>query len=173
MKKLIIILCVVNLCMTTAAAATPNQDLYLDKIDNAFLAQMKKLKKDLTIIYKQNNIIDTAEEYIGVPYIWGGTSPRGFDCSGFTQYVFKENGYNLYRVAKMQMTQGEIIEIEDLTTGDLIFFEKTYNTQGASHVGIFIDDDQFIHCANGGVKISSLSEKYWESHLLGARRILN
>lgn len=167
MKKIVITLCVCCILPTYTMAETPNQDLLIDT--NFFIEKIQKFKT----MYKQNLIIETAEEHLGVPYVWGGTSPKGFDCSGFTQYVFKENGYNLYRVAKAQITQGEFIEIEDLTTGDLIFFERTYNTKGASHVGIFIDDGEFIHCANGGVKISSLSEKYWESHLLGARRIIN
>lgn len=118
-----------------------------------------------------SSIVETAKQYLGVPYVWGGTSPSGFDCSGFTQYVFKQCGYSLSRVASDQYSNGIYVSYSNLQSGDLVFFERTYATNGISHVGIYIGDGQFIHCANGGVKISSLSETYYSSRYYGACRI--
>lgn len=118
-----------------------------------------------------SNIIDIAQQYIGVPYVWGGTTPSGFDCSGFTQYVFRQYGYSISRIATSQYNDGTYVSYDNLSSGDLVFFVNTYATNGISHVGIYIGGGQFIHCANGGVKISSLSETYYSSRYYGACRI--
>jgi cell wall-associated NlpC family hydrolase len=108
---------------------------------------------------------------MGVPYVWGGTSPSGFDCSGFTQYVFRQCGYSINRTAAAQYSNGSYVSYDSLQAGDLVFFANTYAASGITHVGIYIGGGQFIHCANGGVKISSLSESYYSSRYYGARRI--
>jgi cell wall-associated NlpC family hydrolase len=117
------------------------------------------------------SIVSVAENYMGVPYVWGGTSPSGFDCSGFTQYVFRQCGYSINRTAAAQYSNGSYVSYSDLQAGDLVFFANTYSASGITHVGIYIGGGQFIHCANGGVKISSLSESYYSSRYYGARRI--
>lgn len=117
-----------------------------------------------------DQIVNFAMNYIGVPYVWGGTTTKGFDCSGFTQYVFKQNGVTLNRTAAQQLKNGE--KVTDLQTGDLVFFNNTYSTTAAaSHVGIYIGNNQFIHAANGGVKITSLDQEYYASRYIGARRV--
>ena len=116
-------------------------------------------------------IISTAMKYIGVPYAWGGTSPNGFDCSGFVQYVFKQHGYYLNRTAAAQYSNGVAISRSNLRAGDLVFFERTYVTNGISHVGIYIGDNQFIHAGNGGVEIASLNSNYYASRYCGACRV--
>lgn len=118
-----------------------------------------------------SDIVSIAQQYIGVPYVWGGTSPSGFDCSGFTQYVFKQCGYSISRIADAQYSDGSYVSYDNLTAGDLVFFINTYSTNGISHVGIYIGDGQFIHAANGGVKISNLSESYYSSRYYSACRI--
>ena len=117
-------------------------------------------------------IVNTAKKYIGVPYLWGGTSPKGFDCSGLVQYAFKAHGINLPRTSKEQWTVGKQISKSQLQPGDLVFFANTYTT-GVSHVGIYVGDNQFIHASSSkGVMISSLSNSYWAAHYHGCRRVL-
>ena len=117
-------------------------------------------------------IVASAKEYLGVPYVWGGTSPAGFDCSGLVQYVFAAHGISLPRTTKQQWTAGTAISRSELKVGDLVFFANTY-TSGISHVGIYIGDNQFIHASSSkGVIISSLSNTYWASHYYGCRTLL-
>lgn len=117
-------------------------------------------------------IIATAKQYIGVPYVWGGTSPSGFDCSGLTYYVFKRHGITLNRNSASQYQHGTYVSKSNLQPGDLVFFANTYR-EGISHVGIYIGDGQFIHASSSqGVTISFLSNSYWSSHYYGARRVL-
>lgn len=116
-------------------------------------------------------IVAIAQDYIGVPYVWGGTTPKGFDCSGFTQYVFDQMGYTINRTAAQQLKNG--YSVTNLKVGDLVFFKNTYaTTAAASHVGIYIGENLFIHAANGGVKITSLDHEYYAPRYIGARRIV-
>lgn len=125
-----------------------------------------------------DNIIETGKRYIDLPYFWGGTTPYGFDCSGFVQTLFLMNGYKLPRDANQQFEEGEIVkERRDLIKGDVVFF-STY-APGASHVGIFIGNGEYIHSAGRpGVAINSLNsgaENYREDldkKYIGARRII-
>ena len=116
-------------------------------------------------------IIATAKQYIGVPYVWGGSSPSGFDCSGFVQYVFGKHGITLPRTSKDQYSVGTWVSKSNLQPGDLVF----YNTSGSgvSHLGIYIGSGQFIHASTSkGVMISEMSNSYWSARYYGARRIL-
>ena len=116
-------------------------------------------------------IVNYAYNFLGTPYVWGGTSTSGFDCSGFTQYVFKQMGYSIKRTAAQQLTCG--YAVTDLQLGDLVFFENTYTTGAdASHVGIYVGDNQFIHAAGGGVKVTDLSDDYYAARYVGARRVI-
>lgn len=118
-------------------------------------------------------IVSIAKQYLGYPYIWGGSSPSGFDCSGFVQYVMKSSGYSVYRTATDQLANGSPVSRNELMPGDMVFFSNTYSTSSASHVGIYVGDGQFIHSENSrtGVVISSLSESYYDSRYIAARRI--
>ncbi len=121
---------------------------------------------------KADAIIATAKKYIGVPYLWAGTTPKGFDCSGFVQYVFKQHGISLNRTAETQYKHGTYVSKSNLKPGDLVFFQNTYKA-GISHVGIYIGDGKFIHASSSkGITISNLSSSYYASHYYGARRIL-
>ena len=119
-------------------------------------------------------IAATAQKYIGCAYVFGGTSPSGFDCSGFAQYVCAQYGISIYRTADMQLNNGYSVSYDNLQPGDLVFFARTYETSSAaSHVGIYIGGGQFVHAANSssGVKVSYLSEDYYASRYVGARRV--
>ena len=121
---------------------------------------------------KADATIATAKKYIGVPYLWGGSTPSGFDCSGFVQYVFKVHGISLNRTCETQYKHGSYVSKSNLKPGDLVFFQNTYK-EGISHVGIYIGGGQFIHASSSkGVVISNLSSSYYVSHYYGARRIL-
>lgn len=114
-------------------------------------------------------VIHFAEQFLGVPYVWGGTSPSGFDCSGFTQYVMQHFNVSLYRTSESQFAQGIPVSYNNLQPGDLVFF-STY-APGASHVGIYIGNGLMIDAEDVGVAIDSISNSYWAPKYLGARRV--
>lgn len=111
-------------------------------------------------------VVGIAMRYLGTPYVWGGASPGGFDCSGFTMYVYAQVGVSLPHYTGAQWNVGVPVSRSDLQPGDLVFFD------GLGHVGIYIGGDQFIHAPHSGdvVKISSLSGWYADTYV-GARRI--
>ena len=109
---------------------------------------------------------------LGARYAWGGTSPAGFDCSGFVWYVHKQIGRPVSRVLEGQLGGGPRIPRDALQPGDAVFFVNTY-MPGLSHVGIYVGGGHFIHASDerSGVKLSSLEETYWGSRYLGATRL--
>lgn len=116
-------------------------------------------------------IVNTSLQYVGVPYVFGGTTPSGFDCSGYTRYVFANAGVYLPRAADEQYEVGYSVSYGNLQVGDLVFF-STY-AYGASHVGIYLGDGRFINASSSrGVVVDSLSSSYWSSCYIGARRVL-
>ena len=116
-------------------------------------------------------LISSSCQYVGVPYWFGGTTPRGFDCSGFTRYVFSQVGINLPRMADGQFSVGRPVSTEKLRPGDLVFFE-TYEP-GPSHVGIYIGNSQFISATSSrGVVVADLFGYYWGERYIGARRVM-
>ena len=117
-------------------------------------------------------IVDTSYKYLNVPYVWAGTSPYGFDCSGLVYYVFTEHGYKVNRTAASLYQNGTAVDRANLIPGDIICFtDGAYSTIG--HVGIYVGDNQFIHASSGTgyVIVSSLSENYYNNHYYGSRRI--
>ena len=117
-------------------------------------------------------VVNTAQQYLGIPYVWGGETPgTGFDCSGFTSYVLAQNGITIPRTAALQFGSGTPVTRSDFQIGDLVFF-TTY-TAGASHTGIYLGDGNFIHASSaaGKVTISNLnSSTYYSARFLGGRR---
>ncbi len=118
-------------------------------------------------------IVATAKQYIGTPYVYGGASPSGFDCSGFVCYVYKQYGYELPHGATSQYNKlTKSVSKSNLQPADLVFFSD--GGGGIGHVGIYIGNGQFIHSpsSGGSVMISKLSETYWTNHYYGAKRVL-
>jgi cell wall-associated NlpC family hydrolase len=116
-------------------------------------------------------LVATALSFRGTPYRNGGSDPSGFDCSGFTQWVFAQYGIALPRNVEEQFKVGEKIKQDDLKPGDLVFFHT--ESRGASHVGIFIADDQFVHApsSKGLVRVEYINSTYWGRRFVGARRM--
>ena len=128
-------------------------------------------KEDITSdLGKQ--IVEYAKEYLGCKYVSGGTTPKGFDCSGFTQYVYAHFGISITRTSKTQAKDGEYIEKNELQLGDLVIFNNDSNSS-VGHVGIYVGDNSFIHAANPkkGVVITSLSNSYYEARYVSSRRV--
>lgn len=113
----------------------------------------------------------TALSLRGAPYRNGGTDPNGFDCSGFVKYVFGQHGVLMPREVRDQYRTGKKVDRDRLEPGDLVFFSTV--APGASHVGIVIGGDQFVHAPSerGAVRVESLSQSYWASRYVGARRV--
>ncbi len=116
-------------------------------------------------------VVQTASRFKGVRYRWGGSSRSGFDCSGFTRYVYRQKGVDLPHSASAQFRRGTPVSRDQLQPGDLVFFQ-TYR-RGASHVGIYIGNGKFIHASSAGgrVRVDSLNDGYYRARYLGARRV--
>lgn len=118
-------------------------------------------------------VVATAKQYLGCPYVWAGMSPSGFDCSGFVNYVYKLYGYSMNRVAQdIYSKDGTPVDKNSLQPGDLVFFG--WGASSVSHVGMYVGNGDFIHASSSstGVIISSLSETYYTNRYVGAKRIL-
>jgi cell wall-associated NlpC family hydrolase len=120
---------------------------------------------------KNNQLYDYIQDWIGVPYKYGGMNNRGIDCSGFTSVVYEElYDLKLPRTALDQYNSGKRIRINQLNEGDLVFFRGVRGV-GIDHVGIYLEDGNFVHASTSiGVTISDLSEEYYESRFVGACR---
>jgi cell wall-associated NlpC family hydrolase len=116
-------------------------------------------------------VVGTALSLRGAPYRNGGSDPSGFDCSGFVAYVFAQQGLYMPRTVSEQYAQGQPVGPDAVAPGDLVFFSTV--APGASHVGIAISEEQFVHApsSSGVVRIESLTASYWSSRLVGTRRI--
>ena len=117
-------------------------------------------------------MLEEAEKYLGTPYVWGGSSPEtGFDCSGYVCWVLNQSGWNVgHTTANGLWQQAAKVSEQEAKPGDLVFFQGTYDTPGASHVGIYVGDGMMIS-AGDPIKYSNIHSSYWDDHLLGFGRI--
>jgi peptidoglycan DL-endopeptidase LytF len=120
----------------------------------------------------REGLAGAAMKLLGAPYVWGGSAPSGFDCSGFVWYVARQAGKSIGRGLLGQYSSGSHPSRDELKTGDLVFFQNTY-TPGVSHNGVYVGNGQFVHAADeqSGVTVSSLNSAYWSSHWYGATRM--
>ena len=124
---------------------------------------------------KGQEIANYALTFVGYPYVYGGSSPSGFDCSGFTQYVYKQFGYSLNRTASNQLQNGTPVSMSELLPGDLVLFKRAgTGSSAASHVGLYIGNGQFVHASTAkvGVIVSDLDSAYYTTGFVGGRRIV-
>ena len=119
-------------------------------------------------------IIDYAIRFLGVNYVWGGTTPKGFDCSGFVKYVYSKFGITLNRVAADQSKQGTTVKKANLHLGDLVFFDTNGGSNHINHVGLYIGSGKFIQASSGnsGVVISNLTGGFYSQTFMKAKRII-
>lgn len=146
---------------------------YVNCVEGARDTQLLTAFSAQHILELRKKILSTGKKYLGVPYVWGGTTPNGFDCSGYVQYVFRKANISLLRTQSEQLTEGIIIAKEDLQPGDLVFFKNTTNRNLIStHVGIYIGDGLMYHAGTNGIAVGRLNSTYFKEHYLCARRIL-
>ncbi|HEY4552410.1 MAG TPA: C40 family peptidase [Bacillaceae bacterium] len=118
-----------------------------------------------------SSIAAQGKKYLGVRYVYGGMSPKGFDCSGFVAYTFKQKGITLPRTSATMYKKGKSVSKSQLREGDLVFFKT--GKSGVSHVGIYIGNNKFIHSAGKGVAITNINDPYyWKSRYVGAKRVI-
>lgn len=140
--------------------------------DTIYIGQVLKITTSGTTtpvpvptVSKAQMVMDEAKKYIGTPYLWGGNTPAGFDCSGLTSYVFNKVGVSIPRTAATQWSGMKAVSTPK--PGDLVFFE-TY-APGPTHVGIYLGNNQFIQAGSKGVSIADMTNSYWKPRYLGAR----
>lgn len=123
----------------------------------------------------RTKLVEYAKKFLGVKYVYGGSSAKGFDCSGFTSFVFKQFGISIERTAASQGSNGAKIDRSDLRAGDLVFFDTNGGKNAINHVGIYIGGGKFIHASSGSaysVTISELSEGFYDERYMRSRRYI-
>ncbi|MCA1060783.1 LysM peptidoglycan-binding domain-containing protein [Rossellomorea aquimaris] len=137
--------------------------------DSIYVGQKLTIKGTSTgSVAPASSVIDIAKKYVGTPYAWGGTTPSGFDCSGFIYYVFNQAGQSIART-NTEGYYSKSFFVSSPKAGDLVFFENTYKV-GISHMGIYVGNGEFIHASDSGVVISKLSNTYWNPKFVGFKR---
>ncbi len=119
-----------------------------------------------------NKTVEVANTLVGTPYLYGGNTPVGLDCSGFIFYAFNQGGLKIGRASSEGYFYGNTTHVENPVPGDLVFFENTYK-EGISHMGIYLGDNKFIHAGTDGVEISDVTYSYWSSKLVAYKRFDN
>ena len=145
------------------------------KIDSGYISAEYAVIVDAASATLGSEIANYALTFVGYPYVYGGSSPSGFDCSGFTQYVYKQFGYGLNRTASAQLQNGTPVSMSELQPGDLVLFKRSgTGSSAASHVGLYIGNGQFVHASTSkvGVIVSSLDSAYYTTGFVGGRRLV-
>ena len=153
-------------------------DLYPDSeyVDRYFNTEYEDYKIPASALSDTQfaSMMEEAEKYIGYPYVWGGSSPStSFDCSGFVSWVVNncDEGWNIGRLGAESLRQAcSYVSPQNARPGDLIFFEETYDTTGASHVGIYVGNNMMIHCGDP-IQYASINTSYWQQHFLSFGRL--
>ena len=162
-----------QLGMGTVAEAVATLDGWY-QLESGYISAEYVQEIDPSQMGQGQAIADFALQFVGYPYVYGGSSPSGFDCSGFTSYVYKQFGYSINRTASAQLDNGYAVSMSELQPGDLVMFKKGSTSKRATHVGLYIGNNQFVHASTSsvGVIISSMSEAYYTTGFVGGRRLV-
>jgi len=146
-------------------------------IPEPVIIPMSEIEENWVEFTKNDEILETAKQYLGVQYVWAANGPSSFDCSGYTKYVFRENGITIPRYSGHQANVGTKIRFDELQKGDLVFFDTAKGFHGkVNHVGIYIGNDEFIHASSARKKvmITSFSQKkFYKNRFLHGRRVVD
>lgn len=145
--------------------------------DNLTITEIDSSENNLTVTESssgdvsniKSDIVAVAKSVIGTPYVWGGTTTEGMDSSGFINYVFNQVGIDDISRTHREMWENDGNYVDHPSIGDVVFFEGTYDTEGASHSGVYIGNNQMIHAGDDGVSVADISIDYWQNHYLGAK----
>lgn len=155
---------------TTVSALKSRNGLVSDNLNvgqKLIIGQVNVVDKSILI----ENVINEGYKYIGTPYVWGGTSPAGFDCSGFLFYIYQEQGITIPRTVETLWNWEKSIPTSELKRGDIVYFE-TYKA-GPSHSGIYLGNGEFMHASSSaGVTVSKMNNVYYKERYLGAKRVV-
>lgn len=124
------------------------------------------------VLLLRASLLALTQDQLGYPYVYGGSAPGGFDCSGLTSYIYKKHNYQIHRTASDQLQDGMIVSREGLQVGDLIFFRDPGYPYLSSHVGIYVGDNQIIHAGSSGICYADLDTRWFASRYLCARRLV-
>ncbi len=143
-------------------------------VKNEFVADKNAVIKKVVPLGQQ--VVAYSKKFLGVKYVWGGTSPKGFDCSGLMKYAYKQYGITLNRVAADQAKQGKKVTRDQLKAGDLVFFDTNGGHNYINHVGMYVGNGMFIHASSGSrsgkrVVVSSLGDSFYSKAFMTARRV--
>ena len=159
-----------------ALSVLNNMDMEL-KGDKKHVTKALEVADNWEVITKEDEILETAKEFLGVKYVWAANGPSAFDCSGFTKYVFEKHGITIPRYSGYQAKVGTKVAYNELQKGDLVFFDTETRGKGkVNHVGIFLGDNKFIHASSGGKRVmitSFTQKKFYKTCFLQGQRIVH
>lgn len=155
-----------------SSVGAPSQDIL--NADQEIAAQLAKEKKIQTApsvknLEKYTDVITLANSLLGTPYVYGGNSVDGFDCSGFVNYIYSNAGFNVTRKSSLDYFMNDTTIVANPVPGDVVFFKNTY-IPTISHMGVYIGNNQFIHAGSSGVEVSNLSYEYWDTRFVAFKR---
>jgi cell wall-associated NlpC family hydrolase len=160
--------------LALSVLAGMDTELYGDKKP---VTEALEVGENWEVLTKEDEILETAKEFLGVKYVWAANGPSAFDCSGFTKYVFEKHGITIPRYSGYQANVGTKVAYNELQKGDLVFFDTDTRGKGkVNHVGIFLGDNKFIHASSGGKKVMITSfnqKKFYKICFLHGQRIIN
>ena len=164
-----------NTLDSLALLVSNNMDTKIVSDNQQHTTKALEVGDDWEVITKEDEIIETAKEFLGVKYVWAANGPDAFDCSGFTKYVFEKHGITIPRYSGYQADIGTKVAYNELERGDLVFF-GTDKKGKVNHVGIYLGNHKFIHASSGGKKVmitSFIQKKFYRNRFLHGQRIVH